>query len=311
MNQQITIPSIKKISEEANAATFVIEPLFPGYGVTIGNSLRRVLLSSLSGAAPYAVKIEGVSHEFSTIPGIKEDVIQILLNLKKLNLKIFEGDEASLKLDVRGPKEVKAVDFKVPSNVEIVNTDQKIATLGARGKLKLELRVDKGLGYVPVERREEEKKELGVIALDSYYSPVKKVHYEIENTRVGRYTNYDKLTLQITTDGTITPELALEEAGKILLSHFDLIAQTRKSLENSLEKEVKSKAKSPQELKKQKIEDVGFSNRTTNVLLANNIKTISGLLKVRREKLTSLKGLGIKSREEIEKKLKKWGLELK
>ena len=163
MQEGITIPTIEKIKEEENSASFVITPLFPGYGVTIGNSLRRILYSSLEGAAIYAIKVDGATHEFSTLPGVKEDLIQIILNLKQIKLKMYEGEEAILKLNVKGLKEVTAGDIKVPASVEIINPKQPIATLGKTGKISMELKVNKGLGYIPVEAREDEKYSLDTI----------------------------------------------------------------------------------------------------------------------------------------------------
>src|SRR4030042_4538808 len=203
MTTQINLPEIKKVKESENSLVFVIEPVFPGFGMTVGNSLRRVLLSSLSGAAPHKIKIQGASHEFSTLPKIKEDVVEILLNIKSIKFKLFEGEEARTTLEVSGEKEVNAKDFKLPASLEIANPDQHIATVSRGGKLKIGLWVNRGIGYVPVERREDERNEIGFIAITSFYSPVKKVHYDVENTRVGGMTNYDKVTLEITTDGTM------------------------------------------------------------------------------------------------------------
>lgn len=312
MTTQISLPEIKKVSQKDNTVVFEIEPLFPGFGMTVGNSLRRVLLSSLPGAAPYKVKIDGASHEFSTLPKVKEDVVEILLNLKSIKFKLHEGEEAKASLEVKGEREVKAKDFKLPSSLEIANLDQHIATISRGGKLKISLWVNRGIGYVPVERREDERNEIGVIALDSFYSPVKKVHYEVENTRVGGMTNYDKVTLEITTDGTIDASKALEECGKILEDHFRLVAEANKEAEKAIEKEkAKQKAKKTEVLRQTKIEDAGFSARTTNALTNNGIKTIGGLMRTSKEKLIDMKGLGEKAVSEIEKVLAKSKLKLK
>lgn len=312
METQIILPEIKKVSEKGNTTTFVIEPLFPGYGVTLGNSLRRVLLSSLPGAAPHKVKIQEVSHEFSTLPKIKEDVVEILLNLKSLRFKMHESEEAKAILEASGEKKISAKDFKLPSNLEIMNPDQHIATCGKGGKLKIELWVNKGVGYVPVERREDERNEIGIIALDALYSPVKKVHYELENTRVGRMTNYDKITLEITTDESYDAIDALEACGKILEDHFNLVANTKNQVKKSKEKKKAQKnAEKTADIRQTKIEEAGFSNRTANALINSGIKTVGGLLRTPKGKLTEMKGMGAKAVEEIEKVLAKQKLKLK
>ncbi len=215
--------SIKKESREKNQATFIIEPLSPGYGVTVGNSLRRVLISSLSGAAISSVRIDGVPHEFSTLKGMKEDVVELLLNLKEIRFKLLSEGPVTLQLKVSGPVKVKAGDFKSNPEVEVINCDHYLCSLDKGGSLSLEVNVEKGRGYIPVERRKEEKLPLGTIAIDSIFTPLRKVHFEVENTRVGGITNFDKLTLDITTDGTISPEGALKTASQILLEHFGLV----------------------------------------------------------------------------------------
>jgi DNA-directed RNA polymerase subunit alpha len=312
METAIILPEIKKVSAKENSITFEIEPLFPGFGMTVGNSLRRVLLSSLPGVAPYKVKIAGASHEFSTLPHVKEDVVEILLNLKSLRFKLHEGEEAKATLEVSGEKKVTAKDFKMPSNLELASPEQYIATLSRGGKLKIDLWINHGVGYVPVERREDEKSEIGAVTLDALYSPVKKVHYEVENTRVGRMTNYDKVTIEITTDGTMDAARALEACGKILEDHFHLIANANLEAEKTLKKEkAKEKAKKTADLRQLKIEEVDFSNRTANALLNNGIKTVGGLLRTSKEKISEMKGLGTKAVTEIEKVLDKSKLKLK
>ena len=216
---------IKTMEKIGNNGIFVIEPLSPGYGLTLGNSLRRVLFSSLTGAAITSVKIDGTTHEFSTLPGVREDVIEIILNLKSLCFKFNSDEPVTLKLSVKGPKEVKVGDFEKNPACEIIDPNAYIASLDKTGKLNLEVVVEKGRGYVPVEHKAEEKMPLGTIAVDSVFTPVKKVHYEVENTRVGEMTNFDKLTLEISTDGSIDPEIALKTASKILTEHLTLIDQ--------------------------------------------------------------------------------------
>jgi len=223
----ISLPLQPKIIEKkGNRAIFQIEALYPGYGVTIGNSLRRVLLSSLAGAAVTRVKITGIQHEFSTIPGVLEDVIEIILNLKQLRFKLFTSEPQKAKLKVKGEKEVKASDFELPSQVEVVNKTAHIATLTSKSaELEMEIQIEKGLGYQPREARNEEKLEIGEISLDAIFTPVKRVSYKIENMRVGERTDFDRLNLEVETDGQITPEEAFGQASEILVKHFSLFAE--------------------------------------------------------------------------------------
>ena len=225
MLHPIQLPELKPVREEGNKATFVVEPLHSGYGMTLGNSLRRVILSSLGGAAVTAVKIDSVAHEFSTIEGVKEDVVEIILNLKKLRFRVFSDAPQFLILNVSTKGEITASDIKTSSDVEIVNPDQLIATLDtAKTKLGMEIKVEKGRGYVPVENREAEKLEVGMIAVDALYSPVVRVRYSVENTRVGQMTDLDRLVIEIETDGTITPHDAIRQAAEILVEHFRVVA---------------------------------------------------------------------------------------
>lgn len=230
---------IKTMEKVGETGIFVIEPLSPGYGVTIANSLRRVLLSSLEGAAITKVQIEGATHEFTTVPGVKEDVVEIILNLKTLRFRLHQDEPAVLKLSVKGPKSVTAADFATNPSCEIVNKDVFLATLEKTGKLDMEITVEKGRGYVPVERRSEEKMPLGTIAVDSIFTPVKKVHYEVENTRVGGMTNFDKITLEVATDGSIDPEAAINKAAGILVEHLSVIKDAFGGASEELKKEEK------------------------------------------------------------------------
>lgn len=222
---QTSLVQIKTLEKVANRGTFEIEPLSPGYGVTLGNSLRRVLLSSLEGAAITSVKIAGVTHQFTTIPGVKEDVVEIILNLKTIRFKLNSEEPVTMKLSAKGPKSVTADDFNENPNCEVVSREVHLATLGKSAKIDMEVTVAHGRGYVPVEKRKDEKLPIGTIAVDSIYTPVKKVHYEVENTRVGEATDFDRLTLEITTDGSIDSEQALGKASKILVEHFSLVVQ--------------------------------------------------------------------------------------
>jgi len=248
----IPLPSSPKIIERRdNSAVFVIEGLYPGYGVTIGNSLRRVLLSSLPGSAITQVKIKGVQHEFSTIGGVKEDVISILLNLKQLRFKLHTTEPQKARLQVKGIKEVKGAHFQLPSQVELVNKDAYIATLTQKSaELDMEVLIENGLGYEPAERRKKGKLEIGTIALDAVFTPVRKVSYRVENMRVGERTDFDRLTLELETDGTLLPEEAFRQAAEILISHFSLFEEVFKQKEKPKEvsvseevKEVKKKTK--------------------------------------------------------------------
>jgi len=217
----------KIIKKEGNLATFEIEALYPGYGVTVGNSLRRVLLSSLEGAAVTQMKIKGIPHEFSTIPGILEDVVTIMLNLKQMRFRLFTEEPQTATLKVKGEKEVKGSDFEFPAQVELVNKNCHIATLtDKKAELEMEIRIEKGIGYSPREARGKEKLEIGMISLDAIFTPVKRVSYRIENMRVGERTDFDRLFLDIETDGTLTPEAAFFQASEILVNHFSLFATT-------------------------------------------------------------------------------------
>jgi DNA-directed RNA polymerase subunit alpha len=281
--------------------------------MTVGNALRRVLLSSLEGAAPISVKIKGVSHEFSTIPNVKEDVVQIILNIKQLRLKLHGDGPKTITLSVQGAKEAKASDIKAPSEVEIINPDLHIATLdNDKAELVIEIEVDKGRGYEPVEKREGAKSKIGTIAIDSVYSPVQKVRYDVEATRLGQMIDLDKLTVDIETDGTITPEEAIKRASLILIDHFNLLAGNKPIVKEKagVPKE-REKMGTQQESENVEIEELDLSARTMNALLANNVKTVGQALDMGAEVLSKLKGLGKKAVEELNEKIKELGLELK
>lgn len=228
MSYKLPEISLLQVKEQAaktgNASVFTIEPLSPGFGLTVGNAIRRVLLSSLEGAAITSIRIDGVSHEFSTIKGVRQDVVDIILNLKKVRLNLDGEDSQVIILDAKGGKQVTAGDFKCPTGVEIINKDLVIADLNDGGKILLEATVERGRGYVSTESRKEEKLPIGVIALDAAFSPITKVNFETENTRVGKMTNFDKLILELETDGSVKPQEALEKAAAILVDHFSVIA---------------------------------------------------------------------------------------
>lgn len=309
MLQEINLPEIKIISKKGNSATFAIEPLYSGYGVTIGNSLRRVLLSSLEGAAPISVKIKGVSHEFSTIPNVKEDSVEIILNIKQLRLKLYGDGPKMITLSVKGEKEVKAGDIKTSSEVEVVNPDLHIATLdNSKAELSIELEVDKGRGYETLEKRECRKSKIGVINIDAIYSPVKKVRYEVETTRLGKMINLDKLIMDIETDGIITPEEALKEASLILIDHYNLLSGKKMPEKDKIKSNNEESGKKEVNIE---IEGLDLSARAMNAFLANNIKTVNQALESGVNKLIKLKGLGNKAVEELNEKIKEFDLELK
>ncbi len=233
---EILVGETKVIKQEKNQATFEIGPLYTGFGLTMGNALRRVLLSSMEGAAAVKVKIEGVAHEFASMPGVLEDVVEIILNLKKVRFKLSGIDSVKVVLEAKGDKEIKAGDLKVPTGAEVVNPDQIIATItDKKTELNMEIEVEKGIGYMPVEQRQKEKLSVGEIAIDAIFSPVKRVSYKVENIRVGERTDFNKLDIEIETDGSITPSEALKKAATILIEQFKNLGEGEE-----LEKEIKT-----------------------------------------------------------------------
>lgn len=311
------IPLPNKINYEDlgnNKYRVVMEPLYPGYGVTIGNSMRRVLLSSLPGAAVVAVKIKGVDHEFTTVPNVKEDAVELILNLKQLRMKIHTDQPVKLELKAKGEKVVKASDFKKNSDVDIINQDLVIATLDNKAAdFEMELTVQTGRGYVPVELREHEKLEIGNIAVDAIYTPMRNVNYDIEHVRVGQITNYDKLTLTLETDGTITGKEAIETAAKVLTSHYGLFLGVGEeaSLETAPSEIVETSSTESALEENEKLSDVddlqslGLSNRSYNALIKNGISKATQLKGMTEEQLNDLEGLGDKSIAEILEAIKK------
>jgi len=312
----ISLPLPPKVTQKKkNQAAFEIEGLYPGYGVTIGNALRRVLLSSLQGAAITEVKIKGFPHEFTTVSGVLEDGIMILLNIKNLRFKIFEGESHRIDLKVKGDKVVTGADFKVPSQLKLINPESHIATVTDKStEFEMEVLVEKGIGYEPKDRRKTKKAEIGAIALDAIFSPIRNVNFQVENMRVGDRTDFDRLNLEIETDGTITPEEAFFEACDILLKHFNIIfsgnAEGKEPVEEVVEtaEELKEEI---QDITKTAVEDLKLTGRTLNTLLKNNIKTVGGIIKKSEKGLTELDGMGDKALSEIKRKIKKLGLELK
>lgn len=304
MLYEIHLPEIKTVKEEGNIATFAIEPLYPGYGMTLGNSLRRVILSSLPGAAVTAVKIDGVSHEFSTIKNVKEDVVEIILNLKQLNVKSFAEGEETLELEASGEGVVTAKNFKPNANVEIVNPDLVIATLDNKSaKFRMQVRIEQGRGYVPVEKRENNHGEIGVIAVDALYSPIRRVRYNVESTRVGQMTNLDRLVFEVETNGVISPKEAIDQASEILVDHFMVLSgkEVAKKIVEGDEEVVVDEGNDIL------IEEINLSPRTTNALMNNDIKTVADILKLADGELKTLKGFGSKAYDEVKEKLVELG----
>lgn len=309
----IPLPSSPKITSKSKTqAVFEIEGLYPGYGVTLGNSLRRVLLSSLDGVAVTEVKIKGVPHEFSTVPGVLEDTIMILLNLKNLRFKIHEGDSHKVQLKVKGEGEVKGSDFKISPQFELINPKTHIATItDKKTELEMEIQIEKGIGYRPQEHGKTKKSDIGTISIDAIFTPIKNVNFQVESMRVGERTDFDKLSLEIETDGTTTPEEAFFESCSILEKHLNIFSEGRESLKPKVKSEEGFAEKKDEESTKIKVEDLKFSTRTLNALLQNEIKTVGGIIKKSEKTLSELEGMGEKAISEIKKKLKKIGLELK
>jgi DNA-directed RNA polymerase subunit alpha len=321
--QAITLPQKPKfVKIDEKTGKFVIEGCYPGYGATLGNSLRRVLLSSLSGSAVIAIKIKGVSHEFSTIPNVKEDAIQIILNLKQVRFKMHSAENIKVNLKVKGEKEITASAIDCPSQVAVINKDAYIATItNAKGELEIEMEISNGIGYVPVEQQEREKKEVGVIAIDAIYTPVRRVNYTIDNMRVGKRTDFEKINLEISTDGTITPEVAFFKAVEILVNQFSAITSIDKEEKAKEKKEEKTGKEEEKEEKKgekeEKSEDVevtelkNLSTRTLNVLEKSNVKKVKDILKLSEDQLKGLDGMGDKGVKEIKKAIGDFGFNLR
>ena len=300
-----------ELTEDGKYGRFVVEPLERGFGNTLGNSLRRVLLSSLEGCAVTSVKIDGVLHEFSTIPGVKEDVTEIVLNLKSLVPKLHETCPKVVEIAAEGPCEVTAVDVKCDNEVEILNPELHIATLGEGAKLNMEITVDKGRGYVPGERNKQlsGNNVIGVLPIDSIYTPVLKVNYTVDNTRVGQITDFDKLTLDVWTNGVINAEEAVSLAAKVLTEHLNLfvnLSDKASSAELMVEKDDKGKEK----ILEMTIEDLDLSVRSFNCLKRAGINTVEDLINKSEEDMMKVRNLGRKSLEEVIQKLNSLGFSL-
>lgn len=303
-------PNIKclEIDNDNNYAKFVCEPLERGYGITIGNSLRRILLSSLPGSAITGVKIEGVQHEFSTIPNVVEDVPEIIVNLKNVRLKLDKNEEKTLRINFKGEGEVKAGDIIADGTVEILNPDLHIATVSEGGSLVMELVANMGRGYNTAEKNKKDDQPLGLLPIDSIYTPVKKVNYAVENTRVGQMVDYDKLTIEVWTDGSLKPYEALSLAAKVMTGHLELFIDLSEATKNTkvmVEKEESKKEK----VLEMSIEDLELSVRSFNCLKRANIATVEDLANKTEADMMKVRNLGKKSLDEVTNKLHALGLD--
>ena len=309
---EIEKPTIECIysNEDPNYGKFVVEPLERGYGTTLGNSLRRILLSSLPGVAVTSVKIDGILHEFSTIPGVKEDVTEIILNLKKLAVKLNGENTKRVLINAIGPKEVTAADILGDSDVEIFNPELHIATLEENATLIMEINLARGRGYVPAEMNKDENTPISVIPTDSIFTPVRKVNFTVENTRVGQVTDYDRLVLEIWTDGSVTPSEGVSIGSKIMQEHLSLFVELTDSAEGMeimVEKEENQKEKALE----MTIEELELSGRSFNCLKRAAINTVEELTHRSEEDMMKVRNLGKKSLDEVKHKLEELGLSLK
>ena len=304
---------IAEISDDNRYGKFICEPLERGYGTTFGNSLRRMLLSSLEGAAVTSIRIDGVLHEFSTIPGVRDDVTNIVLNLKQLCLKMEGNEPKVIRIDAEGEKEVTAADIICDADIEVLNPDLHIATLNEDGKLKIEMTVERGRGYVPADKNKKPDDTIGVIPIDSIFSPVQRVNYTVQDTRVGNVTDYDKLILEVWTDGSMRPEEAVSKAAGILVMHLKLF----QNMDGIPEEEEVEETTFPEEeedtsskVLDMTIEDLDLSVRSFNCLKRANINTVAGLTAKTEDDMMKVRNLGRKSLEEVKKKLEDLGLSL-
>ena len=303
-------PNITKIDENKDYGKFVIEPLERGYGTTLGNSLRRVLLASLPGAAVTSINIEGVLHEFDTVPGVREDVMQIILNIKGIAVKSYVEDEKIIELDVEGPAEITAGDILTDSDIGIVNPDHYLFTIGEGSSLKATMTVNSGRGYVPADENKKDNAPVGTLAVDSIYTPVTKVNYQVEPARVGSNDSFDKLTLEILTNGTIIPEDALGLSARILTEHLDLFTNLTE-IAKSAEVMKEADTESDDRVLERTIEELDLSVRSYNCLKRAGINTVHDLTEKSEAEMMKVRNLGRKSLEEVKLKLIDLGLGLK
>ncbi|MCX6752302.1 MAG: DNA-directed RNA polymerase subunit alpha [Candidatus Nomurabacteria bacterium] len=323
---KIVMPSKPRIVlEEANKGVYEIDGLYPGYGHTLGNSLRRIVLSSLPGASITSIKIEGVNHEFQTLDGIKEDVIVMILNLKKVRFKMISDEPQTVTLSIKGPKEVTAANIKTGGQVEILNPELHIVEVTGKINLNIEMKIEKGLGFIPKEIFQKDKVDVGTIAVDAIFSPIRRVSYEVENMRVGDKINHNRLRISIETDGTLTPREALSQSIIIMINQLKAIVDFKEPEEVKVVKEIskdndKAEKMNDEEEKKEpdfadvlktRTDSLELSTRTLNALTSANIRTLGGLARKKREDLLEIEGIGEKGITEIKKVLGKFGLNLK
>ena len=324
IDYNIILPSKPRVvSEEDNKGVYEIDGFYPGYGHTLGNSLRRIILSSLPGAAITSIKIDGVSHEFSTMEGIKEDVIVMILNLKKARFKMTTDEPQTVTLHVKGPKSVTVGDIKTTGQVEVLNPEQHICEITGKIDLNIELRIEKGLGFVPKEVIQKDKVEIGVIAVDAIFTPIRRISYDVENMRVGDKTNHNRLRISIETNGTLTPREALTRSIEIMIEQLKAIvdfkdpveveekAEKKTSKTSEKEEESKEDDKDMSEVLKTRTDSLDLSTRTLNALTNANVRTLGGLARKRKEDLLEIEGMGEKGITEIKKVLSKFGLSMK
>ncbi len=316
MEYHITLPSKPRIvSEEGVQGIYEIDSLYPGYGHTLGNSLRRIILSSLPGASITSVKIEGVAHEFATIEGMRETVMELLLNLKRIHFVLHGEESQTIKLSVKGAKEIKASDFELPTQVEIMNPEQHVADLTGKISLELEATIERGLGYVPREVLTKDKVDIGTIALDATFTPIRRVNYEVENMRVGDRTDFNRLRISIETDGTLTPRVALEQSIEIMITQLKAVVGFKEeeiiSSSSSMDMAVEAPSSGMSDPSKVKVADLELSSRITSALEEAGVKSAAGLARKTASSLKELDGIGDKAITEITEALDKLGLTLK
>ena len=315
MEYSITLPSKPRVVTESDTeGVYEIDGLYPGYGHTLGNSLRRIILSSLPGAAVTAAKIEGVEHEFSTIPGVREDVVTILLNLKKLRFEVLSGEAQTVTLSVKGPKKVTGTDLKIPGQVRLLTPNAYLCEITDKTAFEASFTVERGLGYVPRDLIKKERVEIGEIALDAAFSPIRRANYEVENMRVGDRTDFNRLRIMLETDGTLSPRSALEQSLEIMITQLKAVVGFREeTLEPTASPEVPvvSAAVDSAEAMKTRIEDLELGSRTISALEKANIRTVGGLARKKEQDLLEIEGLGPKSIQEIKRALANFGIVLK
>lgn len=306
------------VSESERSGVYEIDGLYPGYGYTLGNSLRRIILSSLPGAAITQVKMPGVSHEFSTVEGVKEDVVTMLLNIRKMRLKLLSDEAQTLTLSVKGPKAITAADFKIPGQVEVLNPEQHIAEITGKVTLEMEVRAERGLGYVPKEIHQKERVDIGTIALDAIFSPIRRVNYEVENMRVGDRTDFNRLRLLIETDGTITAREALERSIETMIHQLRAVVGFKEdesteeiSLEGTSAAARPEEKPADAEILKTRITELSMPQRVEQALDNASIRTVGGLVRKREDDLLAIEGLGQKGLQDIKRALSNLGLTLR